>query len=128
MTDWRRDLTTNVAETSPDAVDSLLRPLPVSAPLEEATALVIGAVQNLPRWALVSRTDGQDGVRLAFTRTTRLFRFVDDVTVWIDDRGDDRLIRARSASRVGSADLGQNPRNLRELFTAVRASTPVGRD
>jgi uncharacterized protein (DUF1499 family) len=118
--DWKRDFTTNVAETSPDAADDRLRPVSLDAPLDEAAALVIAAADSLPRWAFVSRTDEGAAVRLAFTRTTRVFRFVDDVTVWIEDRGHERMIRARSASRVGSGDLGQNPRNLRELLDAIR--------
>lgn len=126
VTDWKRDFTTNVAETRPDAADSLLRPLRTPASLEAAATAVIEAAAGLPRWSHVRRTDQPGQVELAFTRTTRLFRFVDDVTVWIDDRGDYRLVRARSASRVGKADLGQNPRNLRELFRAMRAASPTG--
>jgi len=118
--DWGRDLTTNVAETAPDAAEPLLRPMTVSLTADEVAELVLGAAAALPRWRFVSEEVDNGTRRLRFVRTSRLFRFRDDITVWIDDVGAQRIVRARSASRVGNADLGQNPRNLRALMRALR--------
>jgi uncharacterized protein (DUF1499 family) len=118
--DWGRDLTTNVAETAPDAAEPMLRPLTVSLTADEAATLVLAVAAELPRWRFVSEEVDNGTRRLRFVRTSRLFRFRDDVTVWIEDLGGQCIVRARSASRVGNADLGQNPRNLRALMRALR--------
>ncbi len=118
--DWGRDLTTNVAETSDDATDPLLRPITTCLPPDEVASRVREAAQ-LPRWYFVRQVAEDSVLRVEFVRTSRLFRFRDDVTVWISDAGQQRTISARSASRVGGADLGQNPRNLRLLLQEVRA-------
>lgn len=118
--DWKRDFTTNVAETTAGAADPRLRPLELARPLDDAAALIVAAAADLPRWEHLGRAEADGAVRLSFTRTTRIFRFVDDVTVSIEDRGTVRVVHARSASRVGRGDLGQNPRNIAELFAAVR--------
>lgn len=123
--DWKRDFTTNVAETSPDGPDERLRPLVLPLPRDAAETVVMAAAASLPRWSYVDRAEEDRVVRLAFTRTTRVFRFVDDVTVRIETRGDSSVIHTRSASRVGNADLGQNPRNIAELFRAIRKQPQV---
>ena len=119
MEDWRRDLTMNVAETDPRDPDPLLRPLEVSLSVGETVVRIESAVSDLPRWQLVDTRADSGTSELRFVRTSRLFRFHDDVTVWVEERGDGSVIRARSASRIGTGDLGQNPRNLRELMAAI---------
>ena len=118
--DWRRDLVTNVAETDPTHPDPLLRSLTVSLTVPEAVALVERSAELLPRWREASVAGDSAAAQLRFVRTSRLFRFRDDITVWVElqDRGS--VIRARSASRVGTGDLGQNPRNLQQLMQAIR--------
>lgn len=118
--DWSRDLTTNVAQTSADAGDSLLRPLTIPHGVPEAAAAVVEAAMALPRWREAGRSDSAGHVELRFVVTTRLFRFKDDVTVWIEPVPEGARIRARSASRVGRGDLGTNPRTLRSLMQAIR--------
>jgi uncharacterized protein (DUF1499 family) len=53
-------------------------------------------------------------------RTTRLFRFQDDVSLTIVRSDHSTGITAMSRSRVGVGDLGQNPRNIREILNALR--------
>jgi len=99
------------------------RPTPNSAraartyPVDPARLLsfVRRAVEGLPRW----RLEASDGEVVRAVRTTRLFRFKDDVTARVSpDPGGARL-ELTSASRLGKGDLGQNPRNLEELVRAV---------
>lgn len=118
--DWGRDLTTNVAATARDAADPLLRPLELQRSLPQAVELVEATATRLPRWQVMERRPLPDGVELRLVRTTRWLRFKDDVTVTIRDLGTVREVSAVSASRVGQGDLGQNPRNLKELFAALR--------
>lgn len=142
--DWSRDWTENTASTSVDAEDPWLRPaqLPLS-PREVAERLERWAT-GASAWEVVSR--GSDGPieRLHLVHKTRLWRFRDDVQVTIEpmeiegeQAGVESLaaeptgsmatgarVSAESASRIGKGDLGQNPRNLRELMRAVAALAP----
>lgn len=86
-----------------------------SATPERLTAAIEEAIESLPRWALQNSADGE----LHATRQTRLFGFEDDVTVRIVEQASGSEARFESASRVGKGDLGQNPRNLRELLETI---------
>ena len=101
------------------------RPTPKSARLNagygqdparmlEAAARVIS---RLPNWSIVDNRE--DGLRA--TRTTKLLRFKDDITVkaYPGNRPGHSRVELHSASRIGLSDLGQNPRNLRELVGAL---------
>jgi uncharacterized protein (DUF1499 family) len=105
----------NAVVTTDGAEDPRLRPhvYPLS-PVRAAHA-VVDAIDSLPRWEVIA---GKDGVIWA-TRRTRVFRFVDDVYLLLLPAHDSTVIFARSASRVGRGDLGQNRRNLGELWEAI---------
>ncbi len=105
----------NIAATADGAADPRLRPhvYPLS-PVQTAHA-VVDAIDSLPRWEVIA---GRDGVIWA-TRRTRLFRFVDDVYLLLLPAHDSTVVFARSASRVGRGDMGQNRRNLGELWEAM---------
>ncbi len=79
------------------------------------------AIASLPGWQLVGSGSGKAGTAIHAIRTTRLFRFQDDVTVRIEPLGKGTLVNVRSASRVGKIDFGQNARNIEELFAALDA-------
>ena len=112
---WKRDLTTNQARLSDDAVDEQLRPpLVVGTPTEVAERIASWADQQ-GRWKLVSQQKIDQGVKVKLTRTTSLMRFTDDIDVVLRAEGDSTRVQAQSQSRVGKGDLGQNPRNLKEL-------------
>jgi uncharacterized protein (DUF1499 family) len=117
-----RWFTSNRANTT-DPTHPDLTPLAVPAGLTEAFRLVRRAVATLPRWA--EETSSPVGIHL--TRRTRLWRFTDDVTVLFAQDGMDRtLIHAESTSRIGKGDLGQNRRNILELWAAIRAVREPG--
>lgn len=112
-----------VAVTAEGAEDPRLRPhvYPL-APIATAHA-VVDAIERLPRWEVVA---GKDGVIWA-TRRTRIFRFVDDVYLLLLPAHDSTVIFARSASRVGRGDFGQNRRNLAEFWDAMAKSASAKR-
>ena len=70
---------------------------------------------------IVGEASDGDSTLVMFVRTSRLFRFKDDITMRIEDQGRERVVTGESRSRVGKGDLGQNPRNLRRLMTELRA-------
>ncbi len=78
-------------------------------------AAVRRAVGELPRWRLGDSAENE----VQAVRTTRLFRFRDDVTARVTPAPDGARLELTSASRVGKGDLGQNPRNIKELLRAV---------
>jgi uncharacterized protein (DUF1499 family) len=112
----------NWAETD-EPGDPALAAVVLPVPPGEALARVEAAVRTLPRWQL-RHSDALAGTIQA-TRQTRLFRFTDDITVRLEPAEGGTRVRARSQSRVGLLDFGQNRRNLIELLSALRAARPI---
>ena len=110
-----RWFTHNVADTD-GPTHSDLTPLPLPLPPDEAVVRIVEVIGRLPRWAVVA----VEGRTIRASRRTRLCGFVDDVTLRLDETPTGSFVHARSHSRVGKGDLGQNRRNLRQLFAAVR--------
>ena len=108
-------LTRNWADT--DEPGSTVLPLELPWPPTEALQRVESAVARMPRWAVVAvdRTAGT----LTATRATRLWRFVDDIRLRLEATERGSRLHARSQSRVGKGDFGQNRRNLVALFNAL---------
>ncbi len=118
--DWSRDLRSNFAETSDDASDPRLHPIRSRLSPAELADCVEKVLAPLPQWRQTARDAVAEGVELRLVRTTRWCRFLDDVVVRIETTPTGSTLHAESRSRVGRGDLGQNPRNLRELLEAVR--------
>ncbi|MEM6469210.1 MAG: DUF1499 domain-containing protein [Planctomycetota bacterium] len=124
--DWGRDWSQNTAELTADADRPGLRPLEINATPEAVAAAVEDWAMKQSQWDIVEvRSEGPDGsIELKLTRTSKLFRFVDDVGVTLSLSDETTAVDASSASRVGKGDLGQNPRNLIELTDAIRDAFP----
>lgn len=112
-----RWLTKNWANTDgPSHPD--LAPLVLPLATEAAVERVRAAVEVLPRW----RVEAAGPADLKLTRRTGVLRFVDDITLTFRPAGPGTLIHAESRSRIGKGDLGQNRRNILELWAAIRAA------
>ena len=125
--DWSRDLSQNRAETSPDAESNFLRPIESAKTIDEIESAVKEFVSEFPHWEMVGRehpvsqtSETAEEFEIKLTRTSKLFKFVDDVTLRITKSGENYRIDAVSQSRVGKGDLGQNPRNIKKLFAALK--------
>jgi uncharacterized protein (DUF1499 family) len=118
--DWGRDFSTNVAQT---AENSKIRPLHVAIRPDEALERMRSAVSQMSNWQWIDETSVADGHLVNLVRSTMVFRFKDDVQVTITPDSDSggAVLNAISRSRVGKGDLGQNPRNIRELFAKIEA-------
>ena len=112
---WKRDLTTNQARLSENAADEQLRPPLVFGTPREVAERIERWTDEQGRWKLVSQQEIEQGVEMKLTRTTSIMRFTDDVDVFLRAEGDSTRVQAQSQSRIGKGDLGQNPRNLKEL-------------
>lgn len=119
--DWGRDFTTTEAVIAAGSADRSLRPLRSERSVRELVLAVRGAARRIRNWEYIGEARDEEAVSVLFERTQRLFRFKDDITIRIVDRGDHRLVTGVSASRWGYGDLGRNPRNLRRLLAELRA-------
>jgi uncharacterized protein (DUF1499 family) len=106
----------NVAVTAPNGREAALRPWVLPAPVHVVQPTLERVIGTLPRWRVAGRRDGV----IWAERTTRLFRFVDDVYLLCREREGETVVEIRSASRVGRGDLGQNRRNIRELWRGMQ--------
>ncbi len=90
-------------------------PLSYSGAMEQAKQRLVAVINSLPRTKIVS----DSGTYLDAEFTSRMWRFVDDVEFVFDDSA--KTIQFRSASRLGSGDLGVNRKRMeviRERFEA----------
>ena len=98
--------------------DHAVEPIPFSGTSAETMADLKKILSGIPRARTVTATE----TYLHAEFTSALFRFVDDVEFWFDDRT--RTIHLRSASRAGRPDLGVNRKRVEDLQAAMRALHP----
>ncbi len=95
-----------------------IAPIPYSGSAEDALARMESLINTTAGGSVVERSPNY----LHAEFRTRLFRFIDDVEILVDQgRG---VLHVRSASRVGKSDLGANRERvelLRERFKAMKA-------
>lgn len=122
---WKRDLTVNHAKLEENSQDPTLRPLLLSSSISDVADLIAEIAKQHAGWNLESRENIDDTLRLHLTRKTPILRFTDDIHVRLFPIEAGTRVEAESRSRIGKGDLGQNPRNLRELVDALSpASLP----
>jgi hypothetical protein len=109
-----------------------LRTLVLERPVEEAFELVEEAVRRL-RWRVVAEeppmppTGGrpaEPGI-IEATEQTLLVGFTDDIVIRVNGSATRARIDARSASRYGGSDFGQNAQRLRRLLAEIRARAEI---
>ena len=90
-----------------------IEPYRYSGSLDTAREKIVAIVNSLPRTKIVETKP--DYLRVEFK--SFLFRFVDDVEFYFDDKA--KVVHFRSASRVGYGDMGVNRKRMegiREKF------------
>lgn len=90
-----------------------VEPLTLTRSPAEAMTAVRAALENLPRCRIA---DAQNDYIHAVV-SSLVWRFRDDVEVWIDAAGGH--VHLRSASRAGYSDLGVNRRRIERLKNAL---------
>ena len=103
--------------TEPTHADLAPLDLP-SVDVAAAITKVESAIRTLPNWAIES-VDAATG-KLHLTRKTGVVRFVDDIRLTLENTATGVQVHADSRSRVGTGDLGQNRRNILELWSVLR--------
>lgn len=125
--DWGRDLSINYANIEIGASDPGLESPILKVSPQEAADLVRNWVETQSKWTLASVDEEDDAVvAMHLIRTTPLFRFKDDVRIRLAPEAHGTRLTAESRSRVGKGDLGQNPRNLKELLRVLEEKRAAG--
>ncbi|MRR38128.1 DUF1499 domain-containing protein [bacterium] len=96
---------------STQAVDAKHRiePLQYQGSKDDAVKKLTGVISSMKRSRIVTSSDSY--IHTEFT--SALFRFVDDVEFFFDDK--EKIIHFRSASRLGYSDLGVNRKRMEEI-------------
>jgi uncharacterized protein DUF1499 len=114
---WRA-LTRNRACTDPDSPDARLRGRAYAVPFAEVWKAAAETAAGSRGWTVVAADTARGELRAE--ARTRLWRFVDDVTVRVTLDGDGLTrVDLESVSRVGGADLGANARRIARFLHAL---------
>jgi uncharacterized protein (DUF1499 family) len=104
-----------------------LRTLELDRSVEEAFELVEEAVRRL-RWRVIAEeppTIGKEPGLIEATEQTLIVGFTDDIVIRIEGGASRSRIDARSASRFGSFDFGQNADRVRRFLAEVRSRAEI---
>jgi len=106
----------NCVSTQADDTGHRIEPIRFTGDASDAKTRLKKALGELPRTAIITETDDY----LHAECTSMIFRFVDDVEVWID--APNQTIHFRSASRVGKSDFGVNRARMEAIRQSIGAS------
>ena len=107
-----RDLETGRTPRHPD-----LQPLRVSAPADRAFSAVATVAGRLKSWTVV-KVDTAGHVLTAEARS-RVWGFVDDVTIRVETEGSGAVVNMRSRSRTGNIATKAGIRRIQRFLARV---------
>jgi uncharacterized protein (DUF1499 family) len=89
-----------------------IKPISYAGTQQEAHDRLLRIIETEKRTKILA--DQENYIRVEFT--SAVFRFVDDVEFYFPiEKTDERIIHVRSASRVGSSDLGVNRKRIERI-------------
>ncbi len=104
----------NCVSTQADNLEQQMPVIPFDGDPDETLERIKSMVQSgFPRAMLVSEFDHY----LHFEFKSLIFRFVDDVEFFVDDKAS--VVHFRSASRVGHSDLGANRKRMKQISESL---------
>jgi len=104
----------NCVSSQTESEQHAIEPLPFEPGFKVKEAIV-NALSSMPRTVIIEETDDY----VYAESTSLIFRFVDDVEVWIDR--ENNLIHFRSASRTGYSDMGVNRSRIEKLKSSIQS-------
>jgi uncharacterized protein (DUF1499 family) len=99
----------NCVSTQSKGKRHVMKPLPYLQTREASGKKILSILKGMKRSTIVTFTETY--IHAEFR--TALWRFVDDVEFFLDEKA--RLVHFRSASRVGTYDFGVNRRRMKEI-------------
>jgi uncharacterized protein (DUF1499 family) len=121
---------TNIAETAPDHKETALqtRRYRLKGDLKQMRQEVEKIIPSLKtsiwggNWKLAATKDGDSAENKEIIRVeVPVVIFTDDLWVELKQEGNEVVVNARSASRVGKSDFGENRRHLLQIFAEIDA-------
>ena len=100
----------NCVSTQAERESQKIAPLTMEKSLTEVTTVARDAILGMPRAKFVVQEPEYYHVEC----TSLICRYVDDLEIWIDEPN--KLIHARSASRLGYSDMGVNRKRVEAFF------------
>lgn len=101
--------TPNCVSTQAEDEIHSISPLVINGTVQQAQEKLLSVLQSLPRMTIVVNEPGY----LHIEFKTGIMRYTDDVEFWFDQATG--VIHFRSASRLGSGDLGLNRRRMEQI-------------
>jgi uncharacterized protein (DUF1499 family) len=101
-----------VSTQAPEGSSKRMDPIPYMGSLSQARERLLKILRAYPRTRIVK----EEPDYLKAECTSRLFRFVDDVELLLDDQA--KRIHFRSASRLGYRDYGVNRARMERIRAA----------
>ena len=107
--------TPNCVSTQATDPEKKIDPMPFNGPPSETISKIKETVAlNWPRASLISETKHY----LHYEFKSLIFRFIDDVEFFLDDKSS--VVQFRSASRVGHSDLGINRKRMIQIVESLK--------
>ena len=104
--------TPNCVSSQAQDKEHFIEPIKFAGSQQQAHDRLLQIIESEKRTKII--TDQQDYIHVEFT--SALFRFVDDVEFYFPEKNaDETVIHTRSASRVGSSDLGVNRKRIERI-------------
>ena len=97
-------------QCSKDDKTHFIKPIKLDVPIREAREKLRSIINSLKRTKIITQNDFYMHVEFK----SGLFRFVDDVEFYFDEK--DKLIHFKSASRVGYGDFGVNRKRMEKII------------
>lgn len=107
----------NCVSTQADREHQNIDSIPLTIDAAEAMQALKRIVSAIPRAQIITADDHYLHVEF----TSALFRFVDDVELFVDR--EQRVIHFRSASRAGRSDFGVNRKRMQAIVAAFQRET-----
>lgn len=112
----------NIAETAPDGGKKNLKTRVYETDLETAGKTVIETIPTLStygkNWKFVGESESAEKGKI-YKAEVPVVVFTDDLEVYLKQNGTEVSIDAKSNSRVGKSDFGENARHINQLLTAL---------
>jgi uncharacterized protein (DUF1499 family) len=109
----------NCVSTLAEEGDKFMEPLFFRIPSRDVQLEVHKVIEAMPRARIVGEEYGY--IHAEFT--SKIFRFVDDVEVVIDDQS--QRVDFRSASRIGYYDFGANRRRMETICRSLTSKKGI---
>ncbi|MEZ5308747.1 MAG: DUF1499 domain-containing protein [Pyrinomonadaceae bacterium] len=117
----------NIAESAPDGGEKGIRTLYLKEDRERVADISRRILKEMRtevwggEWRIVSEESNEKVTR--FRVEVPVVFFTDDLVVTIREDEGKTIVDARSSSRVGKSDFGENARHIRQYFALLESAT-----